>query len=740
MPSCPDRYFEPHWPQVFDHWLGAAPLPDGVAVTVADGEGHPATVTVRWCADGGVHWRIGAAPVRPYSLLTAAPRYIAASFEEDADGVWCRSVHGAVRLDRTGPFFTLYGADGRARFTTFPLQSGGFDSTVDRTLGVDPGRLAWIDLPLQPGEALWGLGEQFGSLNHRGRSLTLWAEDAFGLPAHETYIPVPLALSSRGYGVFLPTAAPTRWDVGESLPGRMRILLSEPFFEAYLWCGSPAEILTRYQALTGPAAAPPAWSYGVWMSRWGYRTQDELLEVAHQLREHAVPVEVLHLDPYWLTEKNGHTCPFEWDHDSFPDPRGMIRELTALGFRLSLWINPFLPRGSRVYEEARAAGFLVTTEAGAPARVPRFDDESGMVDFTNPAAQTWYQNQLAPLLEMGVSVFKSDFGETAPFEDVRYHNGMAGRAGHNWNALLYQQSVHRATRAARADAMVWGRSGYAGSQRFPVQWGGDSGVTYEYMATSLRGALSYGLSGGIFTAFDGGGFLGAPTPAVYMRWAAMALLFSHTRFHGTTPREPWAFGPEAEAVVRRFADLRYQLLPYLWEQAERSLAQHLPLARPLLLMDPGDRQTWSVDDVYALGDNLVVAPLFNDAGDRAFYLPAGRWHDWFHPDRPALAGARWHEAHGVPLSEILLFQRAGTAIPMYPEGLVQVPDPSRPPARYRIAPPAAPRARIDTGDLSAAFDHGHWVLTAARDVSVVLAGRVELKLSAGVPVRAPEPH
>ena len=171
-----------------------------------------------------------------------------------------------------------------------------------------------------------------------------------------------------------------------------------------------------------------------------------------------------------------------------------------------------------------------------------------------------------------------------------------------------------------------------------------------------------------------------------MRWTAMALLFSHTRFHGTTPREPWELGADAERVFRLFADLRYQLLPYLWWASRDAVSHSLPLARPLVLMDPEDPGTWRIDDAYGLGPHLVVAPLFNADGTRDFYLPEGRWVDWFHPDI-VLEGRRWHHRAHVPFEEILLFQRTGTVIPLYAPGLETVPAVEAPPSRYRLALP-----------------------------------------------------
>ncbi len=733
MPTLPERLFTPEWPRPFVRFERAATLPDGVRLHLYDADGMLTPATLQLLAGGVVRLSIGSRPPRRRTLLAVRPSPAAARLTESARGLVIEGAGVRVHLQHEGPFLEVEDGQGH-RFVTCPLADGGFDSTVDRTLGVATSGLAWLDAPLQPGEAVYGLGEQFGALDHRGQTASLWAEDAFGLPATEAYITTPYLMSTAGYALFLDTASPTRWDMGETLFGRLRVTIAEPAFDLYCWLGSLPTLLAGYQTLTGPAALPPRWSYGVWMSRWGYRDQEELLAIAHQLRDRRLPCDVIHLDPYWLTEKNGHTCPFEWDREAFPDPAGMIAELRTLGFHLSLWINPFLPRDSRVWEEAHERGYLVRTEAGTPARIPRFDDESGVVDFTNPDAAAWYQSLLRPLLDLGVSVFKSDFGESVPFSGVRFFDPeVSGPAARNLNPLLYQKAVFEVTAAAHPEgALVWGRSGYAGVQRYPLQWGGDSGVTFEYMATSLRGALNFGLSGAAFTAFDGGGFAGTPDPEVYMRWAAMALLFSHTRFHGTSPREPWEMGEEAEAIFRRFADLRYQLLPYLDWASRDAVERRLPLARPLVLMDPEDRNTWHLDDVYGLGPDLVVAPLFNREGTRDVYLPAGRYAEWFHPEL-VVEGRRWHRRERVPFSEIPLYQRVGTAIPLYPSGLQTVPAATNVPTRYRLVLPDADGPVSGAPGLSLRWERGILVAEADHAATLELPGRETIELAAAEP-------
>ena len=660
MPTLPSHYVTPQWPRSLAkiaEWNWSEPE-RRLSITLLDDMGYEVPMVIA-LVRGGIYFRFGPAPHRPYSLLIDEPVFLSAEITQQESAILLTGAETtvAIGMDAPRPFLTVMQSGSDRVWSTAPLGAGCVDEALYRGQGTGTPGMAWLDAELLPGEALYGLGERFNSFNLRGQKVSLWAEDAFGLPGQETYINTPWLMSTAGWGIFLPTAAASVWDIGHQHGSTLRITVAESAFEAYLLFGDLPALLRRYLTLTGKPALPPDWSYGLWMSRWGYASQDEVLAVADQLIVDQIPVSVLHLDPLWLTEKNGHTCTYEWDRDRFPDPEKMIRDLKARNIRLSLWINPFLPRDSAIYRQAKAQGYLVLNQDGDVARLPRFDDDSGVIDFTNADAREWFKSLLRPLLDLGVAVFKSDFGETAPFEQARYANGIAGKAGHNLNALYYQRSVYEATAEYYPlSPMVWGRSGYAGIQRYPLQWGGDTGVTWEYMQKALRGGLTYSLSGAAFTAFDVGGFAGTPTEAVYLRWAAMGFFFSHIRAHGTSPREPEAFGPNAVRIFRSLARDRQTLMPYLWECAEQSVAEGLPLVRPLVLMHPDNPAVQAIDFEYYLGPDILVAPTVSPRAWQTLYLPQGTWRSLYHPDQ-VFQGGTWHRVQVPPLDEIWCFIR-----------------------------------------------------------------------------------
>jgi alpha-D-xyloside xylohydrolase len=298
--------------------------------------------------------------------------------------------------------------------------------------------------------------------------------------------------------------------------------------------------------------------------------------------------------------------------------------------------------------------------------------------------------------------------------------------------LLYQRAVFETTQEVHGYGLIWGRSGYAGAQRYPVHWGGDSGCTFSDMAANLRGALSWVLSGPTFASFDIGGFYGfpnvddPPSPELYIRWAQMGLLFSHSRAHGhTSAREPWAFGQRALAIFRDYARLRYRLLPYLYSAAQRA-PQGTPLARPLVYDYPQDRTTHHLDDQYLLGPDLLVAPMFEAEGERDIYLPSGSWFDYW-TDWVFHAG--WHRRH-VPLEVLPIYVRAGALIPLGP-AITSTMEDATGPLTLEAYPHSAGTTEIDVHDERGAKSFRLLVDEKSARVEGASSGEVRVRIHRG---------
>jgi len=277
---------------------------------------------------------------------------------------------------------------------------------------------------------------------------------------------------------------------------------------------------------------------------------------------------------------------------------------------------------------------------------------------------------------MGVAVFKTDFGEQAPIDAI-YHDGRSGLEMHNLYPLIYNQAVFELTKRFFGRGLTWGRSAYAGSQRYPVQWGGDSYSSLDQLSSQLRGLLSYGMSGVPFCSHDIGGFDYSPRAfdavtqedfpkdtVTYLRWLQVGVFSSHTRAHGKQPREPWTYGKEAEKIAKKYLTLRYRLLPYIYSQAVNSTQSALPIVRPLVLEFQQDPNVQRLDLEYMFGDAFLVAPTVSEATRQLVYLPAGIWIDFW--NKEVVLGNRWIEI-ATSLEKLPLWVRGGSIVPMGPE-------------------------------------------------------------------------
>lgn len=525
-----------------------------------------------------------------------------------------------------------------------------------------------LHLELGDDEDVLGFGEQFGRLVKNGQHLVLRVADALGTGAGMAYKPVPVWHSTQGYTGFLNTGAVVTADVGHRLPSVLGLTVEDDVLDLYVVAGtSHSARLGRYTALTGRSTVPPLWAFGYWLGRCRYHSRAEMEQVAAEMRTRQVPGDVLHLDPDWLIVDRLNT-DFCWNTERFGDRREFIDSLDRYGFRLSLWELPYLDPESPRHSEAAEKGFLLRDRDGTLATVDRTPAPDGrpraLLDFTNPDARAWWQSLHQEFLDDGVAVFKTDFGEGVPDSAVPADDTPAHHL-HNLYPLRYNAAVSDAIAAGTGRSpLVWGRSGWAGSQRYPAQWGGDAESTVAGMRATLRAGLSYALSAPGFWSHDIGGFFGRElTPELFVRWTQFGALSPLMRAHGLRPREPWALGEEAFRVVLRWIRFRYELLPYLWQTAHASAANGWPMLRPLAFEFPYDPIAAGIDDSYLLGADLLVAPVFDDGPGpvtRQCYVPEGHWVDWFTGRQ--FDGPAFHRVE-VGLESIPLLIRSGAIIP-----------------------------------------------------------------------------
>jgi alpha-D-xyloside xylohydrolase len=268
------------------------------------------------------------------------------------------------------------------------------------------------------------------------------------------------------------------------------------------------------------------------MSRITYKSEDEVREVAAKLRQYRIPTDVIHLDTGWF--ETDWRSNYQFSTSRFRDPAKMIADLRKQGFRISLWQYTYFTSKNEIFKEAVEKGYVVRNEGG------QLPFEDAVLDFTNPETVKWYQGLLEKLLRMGVGAIKVDFGEGAPANGL-YANGRTGLYEHNLYPLRYNKAVADITKQVSGDSIIWARSAWAGSQRYPLHWGGDAENSNSAMAATLRSGLSFGLSGFTFWSHDVGGFVDKAPRDLYRRWLGFGVLTSHTRAHGAPPREPWDY-------------------------------------------------------------------------------------------------------------------------------------------------------------------------------------------------------
>ncbi|MCW3806631.1 alpha-xylosidase [Plebeiibacterium marinum] len=503
---------------------------------------------------------------------------------------------------------------------------------------------------LSPNEMIFGCGESYTQFNKRGQKVVLCTDDANGVQNETMYKPIPFFMSSRGYGMFMHTSTPITCDFGKYFSGLNSIMVGDESLDLFVFLGEPKDVLNEYTNLTGKAQMPPLWSFGFWMSRITYFSEEDGRTVAKDLRKNKIPCDVIHFDTGWF--ETDWRCDYQFSTSRFEDAGKMITDLKKQGFETCLWQLPFFVPKNELFSEIVDKGLFVKNPKG------NLPYEDAVLDFSNPKTVDWYQSKIAGLLELGVGAIKVDFGEAAPYNGI-YASGKTGFYEHNLFPLRYNKAVAEITQKTKGEQIMWARSTWAGSQRYPVHWGGDPANTNTAMAAALRGGLSIGLSGFSFWSHDIGGFVLQTPEDLYRRWTPFGMLTSHTRSHGAPPKEPWEYSKVFLNDFRKADNMRYRLMPYIYAQAKKCTQTGLPMMRALFVEFPDDPGSWLVDDEYLFGEDILVAPLFEEVTERNVYLPKGNWIDY---QTGKIYEGGWHliEAGDIP---IVMLVKEGSVIP-----------------------------------------------------------------------------
>lgn len=536
---------------------------------------------------------------------------------------------------------------------------------MGRALDKDTGKTYMSDsLMLDVGECVYGLGERFAAYVKNGQSIDMWNADG-GTASEQTYKNIPFYMTNRGYGIFVEDTSDVSFEVASEKVERVQFSAEgETIVYDVIYGGTPKAVLDGYTALTGRPALMPAWSFGLWLSTSFTTNYDEKTATSfiQGMADRDIPLSVFHFDCFWM--KGFNWCDFTWDEETFPDPVGMLKRYHDRGLHLCCWINPYIGQASPLFREGMEHGYLLKKTNGDVWQTDLWQAGMGILDVTNPDARAWYCDHLRKILRMGVDCLKTDFGERIPVRDIAYYDGKDPLHMHNYYTFLYNKMVFDLLKEERGEgeAILFARSATAGSQQFPVHWGGDNSASYISMAETLRAGLSMSHSGFGFWSHDISGFEQTAPADVYKRWAAFGLLSSHSRLHGSSSyRVPWLFDEESCDVVRKFTRLKCRLMPYLYGAAVEAHEHGTPMMRPMMLEFPDDPACDTLDRQYMMGESLLVAPVFHADSHVDYYLPDGLWTSLL--DGRKVQGGHWQKETHDFLS-LPLMVRPGTVLPM----------------------------------------------------------------------------
>jgi len=579
-----------------------------------------------------------------------------------------------------------------------------FQALIDRTGAVCKLRL---NFALKDGERLYGMGERFARMEFRGCELDNYVFNQYKDQGFRTYIPVPVVYSSGGYGFYLQSSLYSVFRFGTVRADLMQIEADvgreRQAVDYWLFAGKPLELVGTFAALTGKPKLPPKWAFGPWMSSNNWDSEREVDEQLARTAEHAIPSTVMVLEQwsdessFYIFNDAGYETKsgserFAYDDFSFPawgrwpDPRKLVERIHGQGIHVLLWQAPVMKFMDGIAHVQRdederymvERAYEVRHADGSPYRIPDYEWFRGSLvpDFTNPDAAAWWLGKRQYLLEdIGIDGFKTDGGECIYGSDLQFHDGRSGAEMRNEYPNSYIAAFQQfADRYVAGGAITFSRAGYTGAQAMPLHWAGDEKSTFEAFRATIVAGLSCGMSGIPFWGWDLGGFSGdIPTAELYVRSAAMAAFCPVMQYHAESKgqfnmdRTPWNIAertgrPEVLSLYKRFADIRMNLLPYVWEQAGKSAATGYPLMRAMLLAYPDDERCTDLTTQYLFGDNLLVAPVAQEGAlETEVYFPKGRWLSLF--DSEIVVGPRTDTVE-AGWSDIPVYLRENAVVPL----------------------------------------------------------------------------
>lgn len=551
-----------------------------------------------------------------------------------------------------------------------------------------PGPATW-EFRLRENEPVYGFGERFDALNQARRILVNASSDIPGPKGSGTYMPVPFFMDLRGYGLWVDTYAEATFDLGVTDHDKFIVRLRDTHLRVLFFEGPQFRlILERYSGLVGRAKLPPYWAFAPWKSRNWHPNTAAVYEDIERYRQLGLPASVLVLDSPWATNYN----TFEVNRLQFSDPEAMVRRVHDLGFKLCLWLTPFINAetfrpsepelvgkipltAASNFEAALQAGYFLRTSSGDVYLTSWWKGRGGLIDFTNSAAVEWWKNQVRLAIRLGADGFKADGGEGSFVGDARFSDGEDPGVGRTRYSVLYNQALEDLIdRDLHGDGVLFMRSGSVGNHNLPFLWAGDNESNFgaeNGLPSVVLAGLNAGLSGIPLWTSDLGGYeKGSRTSGddvVFVRWTEFSAFSPIMEVHSDINLGPWDYGPRALDIFRTYSRLHMSLFPYRYAAAQESARTGMPLMRALVFFHPLDPEARRAADEYYFGPDLLVAPVVTAGTERTVHLPQGEWLDYW-------SGARYSGATNLvvdaPLDRIPLYVKAGTILPRIPEDVM----------------------------------------------------------------------
>ncbi len=535
-------------------------------------------------------------------------------------------------------------------------------------------------------ESYYGLGDKPVHLNLKGKRFENWVTDsyAFGKGTDPIYKAIPFFTGlhhNKAYGIFFDNTFRSYFDFGSERRNVTSFWAQGGEMNYYFIYGPQMQdVVESYTDLTGkPHQLPPLWALGFHQCKWSYYPEKEVKEITSTFRKLKIPCDAIYLDIDYM---DGFRC-FTWNKEHFPDPKRMVKELADDGFKTVAIIDPGIKidKDYSVFAEGLDKDYFCKRADGPYMKGKVWPGECYFPDFTKPEVRDWWSGLFKELIEdIGVQGVWNDMNEPAVMEvpnktfpdDVRHDydgNPSSHRKAHNIYGMQMARATYHGLKKFNYPKrpFVITRAAYSGTQRYTSTWTGDNMATWEHLWIANVQAQRMAMSGFSFAGSDIGGFAEQPQGELFTRWIQLGVFHPFCRVHSSGDhgnQEPWVFDDDVTDVVRKFIELRYQLLPYLYTAFWNLIEHGTPILKSLVMFDQEDHQTHYRTDEFIFGDKILVCPIQEpNAKGRRMYIPRGGWYNLWTDEFIEGGKEKWVDAE---IDSMPIFIKEGAIIPKYP--------------------------------------------------------------------------